>query len=232
MAEQPGVQGLHAPEVRHLNLFRMPRLRAHKATPQDQATIVLAGPETIALLHYPERRGQTEGGPPPVGVSTSHRGISAVPRHARRVLCVARHGTTTARLPETAGSPSLRLLHDVEDHLRLCCVVSHPVATPEVRCGELDFDVRRPGFSTDAEIVPEQQVPCAPSATPLSPALMACPMQRSSSATCGRSRRPCVTHLADSYQRSDATNPRSLTGDSGGPRLPAYGCPRQIRMLP
>jgi hypothetical protein len=89
MAEQPGVQGLHAPEVRHLNLFRMPRLRVHKATPQDQATIVLAGPETIALLHYPERRGQTEGGPPPVGrkhLASRHkrRPQTCSPRTVRR----------------------------------------------------------------------------------------------------------------------------------------------------
>ena len=32
-----------------------------------QGTTVLAGPETIALLHYPGRRRQTEGGPPTVG---------------------------------------------------------------------------------------------------------------------------------------------------------------------
>jgi hypothetical protein len=73
MAEQPGVQGLHAAEVRNLDEFRMPRLRVHKATPQDQATIVLAGPETIALLHYPGCRRQTEGGPPPVQARNAAR---------------------------------------------------------------------------------------------------------------------------------------------------------------
>ena len=67
MAEQPGVQGLHTAEVRNLDEFRVPRLRVHKATPQDQGTTVLARPETIALLHYPGRRRQTEGGPPTVG---------------------------------------------------------------------------------------------------------------------------------------------------------------------
>jgi hypothetical protein len=66
MAEQPGVQGLHAAEVRNLDEFRMPRLGVHKATPQDQGTTVLARPETIALLHYPGRRRQTEGGPPTI----------------------------------------------------------------------------------------------------------------------------------------------------------------------
>jgi hypothetical protein len=66
MAEQPGVQGLHAAEIRNLDEFRMPRLRVHKATPQDQGTTVLARPETIALLHYPSRRRQTEGGPPTI----------------------------------------------------------------------------------------------------------------------------------------------------------------------
>ena len=50
VAEQPGVQGLHAAEVRNLDEFRMPRLRMHKAAPQGQSTTVLAGPETIALL--------------------------------------------------------------------------------------------------------------------------------------------------------------------------------------
>jgi hypothetical protein len=69
MAEQPGVQGLHAAEVRNLDEFRMPRLRVHKATPQDQGTTVLAGPETIALLHYPGRRSQMEGGPPTVSAA-------------------------------------------------------------------------------------------------------------------------------------------------------------------
>jgi hypothetical protein len=63
MAEQPGVEGLHTAEVRNLDEFRMPRLRMHKATPQDQDTTVPAEPETIALLHYPGRRCQTEGGP-------------------------------------------------------------------------------------------------------------------------------------------------------------------------
>jgi hypothetical protein len=62
MAKQPGVQGLHAAEVRNLDELRMPRLRVHKAAPQDQDATVLAGPETIALLHYPGRRCQTEGG--------------------------------------------------------------------------------------------------------------------------------------------------------------------------
>jgi hypothetical protein len=93
MAAQPGVQGLHAAEIRHLDEFRMPRLRVHKATPQDQATIVLAEPETIALLHYPGRRGQTEGGPPPPAVSTSHRGMSARPQTCspRTVRRASRH---------------------------------------------------------------------------------------------------------------------------------------------
>ncbi len=50
VAEQPGVQGLHAAEVRNLDEFRMPRLRMHKAAPQGQSTTVLAGPQTIALL--------------------------------------------------------------------------------------------------------------------------------------------------------------------------------------
>ena len=50
MAEQPGIQGLHAAEVRNLDEFRMPRLRVHKAAPQGQDTTVTAGPETIALL--------------------------------------------------------------------------------------------------------------------------------------------------------------------------------------
>jgi hypothetical protein len=57
MAEKPGVQSLHAAEVANLDEFRMPRLRAHKATPQGQDTTVPAGPETIALLQYPGRRG-------------------------------------------------------------------------------------------------------------------------------------------------------------------------------
>jgi hypothetical protein len=56
MAEQPGVQGLHAAEVRNLDEFRMPRLRVHKATPQGQDATVLAGPETIALLRADSRR--------------------------------------------------------------------------------------------------------------------------------------------------------------------------------
>jgi hypothetical protein len=64
---QPGVQGLHAAEVRNLDEFRMPRLRVHKAAPQDQDTTVPAGPETIALLHYPGRRCQAQGEPPAAG---------------------------------------------------------------------------------------------------------------------------------------------------------------------
>lgn len=43
MAEQPGVQGLHAAEVRNLDEFWMRRLRAHKATPQGQDTTVSPG---------------------------------------------------------------------------------------------------------------------------------------------------------------------------------------------
>lgn len=98
MAEQPGVQGLHAAEIRNLDEFRMPRLRAHKATPQDQGTTVLAGAETIALLHYPGRRRQAEGGPPNVGrkrlasrrARTSRRaagaGVRVGPADSRPVL--------------------------------------------------------------------------------------------------------------------------------------------------
>jgi len=67
MAGQPGVQGLHAAEVRNLDELRMPGLRAHKATPQDQDATASAGPETTALLHYPGRRCQTQGGPPAIG---------------------------------------------------------------------------------------------------------------------------------------------------------------------
>jgi len=72
MAGQPGVQGLHAAEVRNLDEFRMPRLRTHKAAPQDQDATTSAGPEMIALLHYRGRRRQTQDGPPTA--SASHRG--------------------------------------------------------------------------------------------------------------------------------------------------------------
>ena len=74
MAGQPGVQGLHAAEVRNLDEFRMPRLRTHKAAPQDQDATTPAGPEMIALLHYRGRRRQTQDGPPTA--SASHRGMS------------------------------------------------------------------------------------------------------------------------------------------------------------
>jgi len=74
MAEQPGIQGLHAAEVRNLDEFRMPGLRAHKATPQGQGTTVPAGPETIALLQYPGRRRQTQGRPPATGSPANRQG--------------------------------------------------------------------------------------------------------------------------------------------------------------
>jgi hypothetical protein len=76
MAGQPGVQGLHTAEVGNLDEFRMPRLRVHEATPQDQDTTVTAEPRTIALLHYPGCRRNTEGaalpGPQPASPGGRH----------------------------------------------------------------------------------------------------------------------------------------------------------------
>jgi hypothetical protein len=43
MAEEPGVQGLQATEVGHLDELRVRSLLPHQATPQDQGTTVLAG---------------------------------------------------------------------------------------------------------------------------------------------------------------------------------------------
>lgn len=81
MAEQPGIQGLHAPEVRNLDEFLMPRLRVHKATPQGQDATVPAGPQTIALLQYPGRRCQAQGRPPTASAAYQV-GLSACSHYA------------------------------------------------------------------------------------------------------------------------------------------------------
>ena len=69
MAEQPGVQGLHAAEARNRDEFPMPSLRVHKAAPQGQDATVPAGPEAIALLQYPGRPCQAQGRPPAAGTA-------------------------------------------------------------------------------------------------------------------------------------------------------------------
>ena len=92
MAEQPGIQGLHAAEVRNLDEFRMPRLRMHKATPQGQDTTVPAGPQTIALLQYPGRRCQAQGRP------LAASAAAATSRGLRRI------GMATRRIPGDAIS--------------------------------------------------------------------------------------------------------------------------------
>jgi hypothetical protein len=141
MAEQPCVQGLHAAEVRNLDEFRMPRLRVHRAAPQDQGTTVLAGPETIALLHYPDRRRQREGGPPTVGrmrlasrqMKTSASGFS-MPSSCWLLLggtTRLRSGrVTAATLPGSPKSRSIRLrgLPVLSPTNRPCLIESGPLS--------------------------------------------------------------------------------------------------------
>jgi hypothetical protein len=74
MAEQPSVQGLHAAEVRHLDEFRMPGLGVHKATPQDQAAIVLADRRRSLSCIIQAAGARRKVGRRPSAVGTSHRG--------------------------------------------------------------------------------------------------------------------------------------------------------------
>src|SRR5690348_2732946 len=109
MAEQPGVQGLHAAEVRNLDEFRMPRLRVHKAAPQGQDTTVLAGPETIALLQYPGRRCQRQGRrrPPAIRVSGESAWQDALARRPSRCLPPGRDEKAyAASIRHTAQRPA------------------------------------------------------------------------------------------------------------------------------
>jgi hypothetical protein len=54
MAEEPGVQSLHATEIRNLDKLRMRRLPAHKATPRGKGTTVLAGGSGRSLCYIIE----------------------------------------------------------------------------------------------------------------------------------------------------------------------------------
>jgi hypothetical protein len=100
MAEQPGVQGLHAAEVRNLDEFRIPRLRVHQATPQDQDTTVPAGPETTALFALSRP-------PMPGGRRAAHIRLIWMPTsHSVHLLTLRAEsaGSATASSPETADA--------------------------------------------------------------------------------------------------------------------------------